>query len=117
MKRKPRVYISGPIKGVREAEVLFSLAAQKLDAAGYEPVSPYDCPPICNDHCRHDERPDYDCNMRGGITALMSCDVVALLSGWQGSNGARLEQFVAASVGIPTAPLEDWLPARKALDV
>jgi hypothetical protein len=39
--------------------------------------------------------------MRKDICGLMSCDAILVLPGWESSNGAQIETFLAAVLGIP----------------
>jgi hypothetical protein len=55
--------------------------------------------------------PDHEASrdfcLRRDIAALMLCDTLALLDGWETSEGAFLEMFVARSVGIPIIHAKD----------
>ena len=99
-----RVYIAGPMTGMPEHNFpAFRAARLALIAAGFDAVSPLE---INNET---DEPGQWHACMRRDIAALMGCDAVALLDGWQQSRGALLEQFVAATVGIPAEPLDFYL--------
>ena len=49
--------------------------------------------------------------LRRDLAALLGCDAVALLPGWQDSKGACLERHVAEQLGMPIYRLADLLPA------
>lgn len=70
----------------------FNAAAEQLRALGFEVENPADNPePPCG---------SWSGWMRLGLAQLLRCDAVLLLEGWRGSRGARLEQMVAASLGL-----------------
>lgn len=88
------VYIAGPITGHADLNIpAFAAAAEQLRAAGFEPVNP---------HTLHDGRLDlsHDQYMRTDIRALVDCDAIHMLDGWQLSRGARVERTVAAVCGL-----------------
>lgn len=88
-----RVYISGKMTGVPDLNFpLFNAEADRLRSLGYEVVNPVE---ICEDP----NTPWHDC-MRADIKALLDCDVIALLDGWEDSQGAHLELHIAHRVGI-----------------
>lgn len=109
-----KLYLSGPIKGQLCAEANFNHAEDQLSAAGFGIVNPFACPAICRAvgvaTCI-DSTTDahYDHMMRGDLAAMLACDGVALLNGWQASRGARLEHSVALLVGIPAMSIGEWL--------
>lgn len=102
---KLRVYIAGPINSVpdgnREA---FTLRAQELEAQGHEPVNPWDFPVEHEGPCTGDPTIDpdhgYGCYMRKDLRALMTCDAVSFLDGWEVSRGAKVERAVAEILGM-----------------
>lgn len=88
-----RIYISGPITGMPGKNALaFDAASLRLLSLGYDVVNPID---LCPD-------PDAtwaEC-MRIDIAALVTCNAVALLPGWQQSRGAQLEAHIARQLGM-----------------
>lgn len=88
-----RVYISGPMSGFADLNIpAFNAEAIRLRAMGLDVVNPVDLnpqPATCWEQC-----------MRNDIAALMTCDTLALLSGWELSDGANLELHIAHRVGI-----------------
>lgn len=89
-----RVYIAGPMTGYPEHNYpAFTVAAATLRAQGYDVVSPHEL---------HDDdmtRP-FDWYLRRDIAALVTCDAIALLPGWEHSRGAQLEYAVASGLDM-----------------
>lgn len=95
-----RIYISGPITGKPDLNFpLFNAEAARLRALGYEVVSPVElCPdPAATWH---------DC-MKADIKALLDCDSIVMLEGWEDSQGAHLELHIAHRVGIKVRMARD----------
>lgn len=111
--RGVRVYISGRIKGVDDAKAVFAGAGERLRDRGYRFVNPFDCEPICTVNCPDtpvaESGDHYDCFMRGDVAAMISCDGLAMLPGWEASNGARIERQLAMDLGFIVRDLDDWL--------
>lgn len=89
-----RVYISGPMTGFANFNFpAFHAEAARLRAMGLDVVNPAELnpqqPPQSWEQC-----------MRNDIAALMTCDTLALLSGWELSDGANLELHIAHRVGL-----------------
>lgn len=95
-----RIYISGPMTGLPALNFpAFNAEAARLRGMGFEVVNPAELneDPNANWH---------DC-MRTDLKALLDCDTLALLPGWQKSSGAHLEMHVAHRVGIEIVMAKD----------
>ena len=88
-----KVYISLPITGhpLEEVRHRADYAKRRLRAHGHTPVSPLDVSP----------NPDapYHEHIGRDIAALLTCDAILLLNGWNKSNGCLLEYFAAIIYG------------------
>ena len=94
-----KVYVSGPISGIKNDNAeAFAAAFVALAAAGHDPVSPID---IGHDlECTMGRDPTWSEYMREDIKALMDCDGIYMLDGWEKSSGARLEEHIAMRLEI-----------------
>lgn len=89
-----RVYISGPITGVIEAEEYFREAEQKIEAAGFIAINP--CTLINGGgKLTWEDYIDMD------LAILKKCNCIYMLNGWQNSRGATLEKEFAVKHNIP----------------
>lgn len=98
-----KVYVAGPMTGYPEFNYpAFGAAAAWLREAGYEVVSPHEVnpPDVGFDH-------PWDWYMRRDIVALMDCEAVVVLTGWEASKGAGLETYIARTLGMPILTLAD----------
>lgn len=116
------LYISGPISSdprpLDEKKARFNVAEARLRMVGYDVTDPFTVAPACtSDPCLYG-RPEpgaqdsvhaWACFLRADLIALLRCDGVATLDGWEQSRGANLEVHTARSVGMMVAPLDDWL--------
>jgi len=93
-KRKGRIYLAGPMTGYPGHNfAAFYRAAERLRAAGWDVVNPAE-----NFGGRTDlPRASY---MRADVAALVECDAVALLPGWEVSRGAKVEYLLAREMGL-----------------
>lgn len=84
-----KVYISLPITGhpIDEVRKKADQAKQQLSDMGHEPVSPLDVSP--------DPDAPYAEHIGRDIAALLECDAVVFLDGWQESKGCTLEHAAA----------------------
>ena len=92
------VYISGPITGNPDYEDDFGRAWVYLNNKGHAPVSPVDIGRELKEKLKRE--PTWEEYMRADIKALMDCDAIYLLGGWEVSEGARLEEWIAFRIGI-----------------
>ena len=91
-----RVYIAGPMSGIADHNFpAFFAAEDALSRMGYEPVNP----------ARIDVEQGWDAAwpaeayMKRDLPALLTCDAIALLNGWDQSRGALYEALVAMITG------------------
>lgn len=70
----------------------FHAEAARLRALGYDVVNPAEI---------NVDPPGWQNAMRKDIAALLTCDVIAMLPGWEGSRGANLEWLIATELGMP----------------
>lgn len=92
-----RVYLSGPMTGYEDFNFpAFNYATKMLEEVGFVVENPADKGIIEGwtwaDYLKYD------------IAALITCEKVALLPGWECSRGARFEVLVADTLGITTLP-------------
>lgn len=89
-----KVYISGPIsKRPNTYKAEFARGFEWLRIEGHVPVSPVDVSPYSPEKTWLDY-------MRDDIPAMLQCDAVAVLPGWLGSRGARIEVILAWALGM-----------------
>ena len=106
----PRLYIIGPVTGMPNANFgAFESARARLMGRGYEAITPHD---FISDGIPWPEA------MRVSINVLTRYekggrlyDGVAMLPGWEDSEGARLEKLVAEACGIPCRTVDEWMEA------
>lgn len=86
-----RVYIAGPMTGLPELNFpAFHRAAANLRASGYDVVNPAEI--------NSDPAKGWHACMRSDIAALVTCEAIALLPGFEKSKGAKLERHIAAQL-------------------
>lgn len=88
----------------------FHAAAAKLRAIGHDVTNPAE-----NDD--GDTSMSWDYYMRQDIAHIMSVEGVAVLPGWQGSRGARLELLLASSLRLPIFEAETMIRIKPSLVV
>ncbi len=95
MSQPQRIYLSGPMTGVPDHNFpAFRAAAEHFQQEGWEVVNPAD-----NFGGRTDlPRGSY---LRADVALLLQCDAIAMLPGWQASQGAKLEYLLARELGLP----------------
>lgn len=87
-----RVYLSGPMSGIADNNFpAFHERAAQLRAQGFDVVSPAEIPEAGG---------TWELCLRADIRELCTCDAIALMPGWEGSNGANLELHIAHRLGM-----------------
>ncbi|GFM49017.1 hypothetical protein PSCICE_02840 [Pseudomonas cichorii] len=95
----PKIYISGPMTGLPELNFpAFNAESARLRAMGFDVVNPAELNP--------DGASWGDC-MRKDIAALMGCDTVATLPGWENSKGAQLEVLIGQRLEMAVVKAQD----------
>jgi hypothetical protein len=101
-KSRMRVYISGPMTGIPEFNrPAFIKAKCKLIALGYDVISPVDVGDELAERMAP-TKPNWTDYMRDDIRALVECEAIYLLDGWDKSKGATAEKRIADDLGIPS---------------
>lgn len=99
MPTEKRIYLGGPMTGLPELNFpAFAAMTTNLREAGHAVTNPAELNP--------DGGTWNDC-MRRDIAALMDCDTVATLPGWEHSKGARLEVLIAERLGMTVVNAHD----------
>ena len=87
-----RIYLSGPMTGMMDFNFpAFYGETLRLMNLGYEVVNPAEI---------NDAGVTWHECMRRDLKAMLDCDTLALLPGWENSQGAHLEMHVAHRCGI-----------------
>lgn len=104
----PRLYISGPVTGIEHDNAeAFIEAQERLEAAGHTATVPHAF-----------IAPGVSWGMAMAVCinrltvndgALMLYEGMALLPGWEQSEGARLEKAVAEACGMTVKTVDEWL--------
>jgi hypothetical protein len=97
-----RIYVSGPMSGKQDLNFpAFHQAAAALRAKGHKVTNPAELD--AQDEGKALGWADY---MRRDVIALMGCNAIAMLPGWQDSKGAQLEHHIAQTLGMAVLFLE-----------
>ncbi|MCF5228580.1 DUF4406 domain-containing protein [Pseudomonas sp. PA-5-4G] len=105
--RANRVYVAGPMTGIEDFNYpAFNAVADQLRALGYEVENPADHGVV--------EGAQWADYMAYDLTRLGLCGVIALLPGWEKSQGAKLEVLIAERLGMTVVNTHD-LVTREAV--
>lgn len=109
-----RIYISGPMTGLPDNNFpAFDEAAAALRACGYEVVNPAEIDPGVSVDVVG-KAAFWQACMRADIRALCDCDALALLPGWQDSDGAHLELHLAHRLGLCIGTVQEFVAVHAA---
>jgi hypothetical protein len=92
-----KIYISGQISGLPEAEALNNFAQAKRQLQRKCP----DATIISPMHdIKHEHDKSWESYMKEDIGELLRCDTIAMLPNWGKSKGAKLEYLIASSLNF-----------------
>lgn len=93
------LYVAGPMSGLPAYNrPKFNLVTDELRRRGYYVLNP----------ARQPLGLEYQEYMKRGLYDVHRSDGLALLPGWEESNGARLEHRIAMSLGLECRPHDEW---------
>ncbi|QEM40881.1 MAG: hypothetical protein [Phage AS32] len=104
-----KVYLSGPITGLSQEQYyeLFQIGANQVRELECEPVNPLEVEPCADPACGQGQKKDdgtqlhaWACYLRYDIIAMLNCEAILMLPGWQKSRGANFERDVAIKCGL-----------------
>ncbi|WP_312491924.1 DUF4406 domain-containing protein [Pseudomonas cremoris] len=99
-----RIYLSDPMTGLPGLNfAALHAMTTNLSAGGHTVTNPAELNP--------DGGTWNDC-MRRDIAALMDCDALATLPGWEHSKGARLEVLIADRLGMTVVNAHDLVTSK-----
>lgn len=97
------LYVCGPMTGLPGLNFdAFFEADKQLRDRGYEVLNPADRSGGTKDM-------PWAWYLRRCLKDVADADGLAMLAGWRGSKGARLEHHVALELGMSARPVEAWL--------
>ena len=98
------IYVAGPMTGLPQHNFsAFDEAAERLRLSGWLVHSPVEIGWLCGVNTSDENEPDaetYRRLVRAEMAALVQCDAIYLLKGWEKSKGTRLELEVALAIGM-----------------
>jgi nucleoside 2-deoxyribosyltransferase len=100
-----KVYLSGPMSGIPDENFpAFNAAARALHLIGYKVVNPAE---FNTDVTGLEGRARWVKFLKVDIKALVDCDGIVMLPGWEDSEGAKLEHSTASALDIPVMTLAE----------
>ena len=93
------VYLSGKMTGLdkSEYEKNFNRAEDFYTSCGFLVINPCD---IAKEVEKENPKASYEDYMKADLKALSGCTHIAMLDGWENSNGAKREKAEAERLGI-----------------
>lgn len=97
---KETIYISGPMTGIDDYNYPeFERHASEFRSDGIAVISPHEITPEFGLPYSH--------YMKRDIAALLLCDAIIMLDGWENSRGAKLEREIAIACGLRVSTVQE----------
>lgn len=96
---KGTLYIAGPISNTTDFHERFAAGCMEVAQLGYVPLSPLEVTKAVGITDNGGPEVWLLC-MKADIRALLTCDGIYCLRGWENSRGARIEQFIANALDM-----------------
>lgn len=110
------LYLAGPMRGIKHSNFpAFRVAKDALLRAGYAVLSPADMDNLegFNEYFCVADAEFLEMAWARDFDTIERSDGVALMPGWERSEGALVEEQHAHTMGIPAKAVEVWLEAAK----
>lgn len=93
--RKAKIYIAGRVTGLKpeQYEPKFATVKRELELAGHEVINPLTDIP-------HEDVNNWGLTIMECLPYVAQCDCIALLPGWERSNGAQIEYHFARGLNL-----------------
>lgn len=82
-----KCYLSGPITGTTDYHDRFISAFQNVFEMGMVPINPVTL--------KHDHDKKYESYLKESLKAMLDCQCIYLMTGYEKSKGATIERFIA----------------------
>lgn len=96
-----KAYLAGPMRGFHKFNFpAFDAAAEEIRKLGWEVISPADIDRENGFDPEDDEEPDLLPIIKRDVKAILECDAIIMLPGWENSTGANAEIGLAYWAGM-----------------
>ncbi len=113
-KIKKKIYLAGPMRHFPEFNFpAFMGYGEMLKEMGFQVFNPAERDTIQdNFNPKKDKAKSLKWYMKYDLPAVCDSDLVAVITGWEHSQGARLEIHVAREIGVPVFNISDILQGK-----